>query len=213
MTRFKQLASVAGVAALGVMAAAPVAAVNAGDSGAPRAAAVVQGYPVAGETPWQRLPGAPVMKAYAKPSGWYGNALHGVAQPYPSSLGFLEDQANWYTPFIHAGLGGPYDIRHWGVPTTPTAARVRVPRTVGPSPEFIAGLDPDRRPATAPVITQYHRSPGWFGQALHGISTPYPPSLRFLENQANWYTPFNRPGLGGAYDLRHWRAEPDLPRG
>ena len=44
---------------------------------------------------------------------WYQRALTGVAPPYPSSLRFLEDQGEWYTPFNHPGMTGPYDIRRW----------------------------------------------------------------------------------------------------
>jgi hypothetical protein len=36
------------------------------------------------------------------------------------------------------------------------------------------------------------------------VSQPYPASLRFLEDQGNWYTPFNRPGMLPPYDIRGW---------
>jgi hypothetical protein len=48
------------------------------------------------------------------------------------------------------------------------------------------------------------RTPAWYAQALTGISQPFPYSLRFLEDQGNWYTPFNRPGMPGRYDIRGW---------
>jgi hypothetical protein len=69
----------------------------------------------------------------------------------------------------------------------------------------IAGVNPDQRPAGAPVITQVQKPKGWYSQALTGVSRPYPPSLRFLEDQGNWYTPFNRPGVAAPYDIRGWR--------
>jgi hypothetical protein len=70
----------------------------------------------------------------------------------------------------------------------------------------VAGVRPWERPAGAPVITSFARSPAWFKRALTGISEPFPPSLRFLENQGAWYTPFNRPGMPGRYDIRGWHA-------
>lgn len=71
------------------------------------------GYPIAGTQPFQRPAGGPVIREVQRPQGWYTRALTGVSQPYPSSLRFLEDQGNWYTPFIHPGMTGRYDIRGW----------------------------------------------------------------------------------------------------
>ena len=68
----------------------------------------------------------------------------------------------------------------------------------------IAGLTPWERPAGAPEITSVSHDGAWYANALHGISTPYPYSLRFLEDQGNWYTPFNHPGMLGRYDIRGW---------
>jgi hypothetical protein len=68
----------------------------------------------------------------------------------------------------------------------------------------IAGTQPSQRPVGAPVISDLRKEPGWYSRALTGISQPYPPSLRFLEDQGNWYTPFNRPGMYGRYDIRGW---------
>lgn len=68
----------------------------------------------------------------------------------------------------------------------------------------IAGTAPYQRPAGAPAITRVSHDPAWFAAALTGVSQPYPVSLRFLENQGNWYTPFNRPGMLPPYDLRGW---------
>lgn len=69
---------------------------------------------------------------------------------------------------------------------------------------FIAGIDPSERPKSAPVISEQTKGPGWYADALTGITQPYPYSLRFLENQGNWHTPFNRPGMTGPYDIRSW---------
>jgi len=68
----------------------------------------------------------------------------------------------------------------------------------------IAGLNPYERPAGAPVITSYDKAGDWYTKALTGVSQPYPGSLRFLEDQGPWNTPFNKPGMTGPYDIRGW---------
>lgn len=68
----------------------------------------------------------------------------------------------------------------------------------------IAGLTPDQRPAGAPTIEWVKHDKAWYQQALTGIQPPYPRSLWFLDNQGNWYTPFNRPGMRDYYDIRGW---------
>lgn len=69
-------------------------------------------------------------------------------------------------------------------------------------PVVVAGLRPDQRPLAAPVIKDIKKEAAWYRQFLHGIEEPYPASLRFLEDQGAWYTPFNRPNVGGRYDIR-----------
>ena len=68
----------------------------------------------------------------------------------------------------------------------------------------IGGTTPYQRPAGAPVITVVNHDGSWYQQALTGVVPPYPASLRFLENQGNWYTPFNHAGASAPYDLRGW---------
>lgn len=68
----------------------------------------------------------------------------------------------------------------------------------------IAGTQPSERPAGAPVIREVRKPEGWFTVALTGISRPYPTSLNFLEDQGNWHTPFDHPGMPGRYDIRGW---------
>lgn len=69
---------------------------------------------------------------------------------------------------------------------------------------FIAGVNPDRRPEGAPKITEMAKDAAWYGHALTGVEAPYPSSLRFLEDQGAWYTPFTHPGMTGPYDIRGW---------
>jgi hypothetical protein len=109
------------------------------------------------------------------------------------------------------------DMQEWRSPM-----KVRFPTSAGtlcycicllgavatPAAEYpIAGVAPDRRPEGAPVTQEVTKEPGWYGRALTGISQPYPRSLRFLEDQGNWYTPFDHPGMDGRYDIRGWFAE------
>jgi hypothetical protein len=69
---------------------------------------------------------------------------------------------------------------------------------------FVAGLAPYQRPQGAPAISAVSHDAAWRTRALTGISEPVPASLRFLDNQGAWYTPFNNPGGPGYYDLRQW---------
>jgi len=68
----------------------------------------------------------------------------------------------------------------------------------------VAGVNPSARPAEAPVITGVDKDDAWYRYALTGVSEPYPPNLKFLEDQGNWHTPFTRPGMVGRYDIRGW---------
>ena len=68
---------------------------------------------VAGLAPYERPAGAPVILAFASGSDWQNRALKGVSEPRPTSLNFLNDQGAWYTPFIHPGIPGYYDLRRW----------------------------------------------------------------------------------------------------
>ncbi len=70
-------------------------------------------YLVTGTAPSQRLYKAPVIERVEHDRGWYQRGLTGVSQPYPHSLYFLDNQGNWYTPFIHRGMAPPYDLRGW----------------------------------------------------------------------------------------------------
>jgi len=71
----------------------------------------------------------------------------------------------------------------------------------------IAGAKPSQRPANAPVLSVVNHPGEWYSQALHGVDRPYPHSLRFLEDQGNWHTPFNRPGMLYRYDIRGWHRK------
>ncbi len=68
----------------------------------------------------------------------------------------------------------------------------------------IAGASPWQRPENAPKIEWVQHKQRWYKHALTGINKPYPRSIYFLDNQGNWYTPFNRPGMLPPYDSRNW---------
>ncbi|MBK6468383.1 MAG: hypothetical protein IPF96_17200 [Rhodobacter sp.] len=70
----------------------------------------------------------------------------------------------------------------------------------------VAGLTPSMRPDGAPVITTMTKDADWYAKALTGVEPPYPASLRFLEDQGAWHSPFLRPGMTGPYDIRHWHS-------
>jgi len=73
--------------------------------------------------------------------------------------------------------------------------------------QYIAGLKPDQRPEGTPTISQVYKGDAWYKKALTGITPPFPSSLRFLEDQGNWHTPFNQPGMTGRYDIRGWHQK------
>jgi hypothetical protein len=79
-----------------------------------------------------------------------------------------------------------------------------------PQAQAVAGLQPDRRPA-APVVTEVARTGEWYARAFTGIALPYPWSLRFVNEQGSWHTPFREPGMTGKYDLRGWHGQGASP--
>ena len=86
------------------------------------------------------------------------------------------------------------------------AALLMVPFLASPAgaagQAWIAGTAPSVRPADAPVLTAVEHDKAWLKKALAGVSKPVPPSLDFLKDQGDWYTPFMHPGMPGRYDLR-----------
>ena len=66
---------------------------------------------------------------------------------------------------------------------------------------FIAGLEPDFRPAGAPLITRFEQTTTWKAEALRGIAPPAS-GINFLKDQGAWYTSFNHPNSTGRYDIR-----------
>lgn len=78
---------------------------------------------VGGITPSVRPAGLPTVGTFEKGDAWMAWARRGISTPYPASLGFLADQGAWYTPFIHRGMPGYYDIRGLqALPDTPPSA-------------------------------------------------------------------------------------------
>jgi len=71
---------------------------------------------------------------------------------------------------------------------------------------YVAGLHPDRRPDTAPRLTETARTPEQMEHALHGIDKPVPGNVESIAATGNWWVPLRQPGMHGAYDLRGWYA-------
>lgn len=69
------------------------------------------GMPVAGLAPAARPVDAPRITAALAPDKT--QALHGVTEPVPSSLRFLNHQGGWFNPFAFPGMTPPYDLRGW----------------------------------------------------------------------------------------------------
>lgn len=76
----------------------------------------------------------------------------------------------------------------------------------------IAGVTPDQRPTGAPVLKEVVRPKDWDRAFYHGITEPYPASLRWKADQGAWFTPFDRPGMPPPYDLRGWHASKGAPK-
>ena len=72
---------------------------------------------------------------------------------------------------------------------------------------YVAGVIPDHRREDAPRVLAPSHPKAWYVAAVRGVEPPYPPSLFFLDSQGDWYTPFNRPGMTGRYDLRGWHRD------
>jgi hypothetical protein len=55
-------------------------------------------------------------------------------------------------------------------------------------------------------VRSFDPGPGWQARALRGIAEPRN-GTAFLKDQGAWYTPFDRPGSTGVYDIRGFYAE------
>jgi hypothetical protein len=92
--------------------------------------------------------------------------------------------------------------------STPSAQSPQPAATPPPAAAItVAGLAPFERPEGAPVVTEFRPSPEWRTKALQGVSAPIPPTLKFLDDQGAWYSPFIQPGMPGRYDIRGWHAK------
>lgn len=69
----------------------------------------------------------------------------------------------------------------------------------------VVGMAPDRRPGAAPRLRIV--APERQQQMQVGLPEKLD-GLRFIRDQGNWYTPFDRPGMPPPYDLRGWHRKP-----
>ena len=82
-------------------------------AGAVSPVAAEEAVVVGGITPSVRPAGAPAIRGVHNGVDWYRRALTGVGEPYPRSLSFLDNQGEWYTPFVRPGMIDYYDLRNW----------------------------------------------------------------------------------------------------
>ena len=73
---------------------------------------------------------------------------------------------------------------------------------------YVAGVTPSQRPTSAPKLTKFEKTSAWLPWAARGVSEPRPASLKFLDDQGAWYTPFSLRGMPGRYDIRGLHALP-----
>jgi hypothetical protein len=67
----------------------------------------------------------------------------------------------------------------------------------------VAGLQPDRRPVSAPVIQFFGVDAALKARRLQGVTAPWPPGVERIAEQGAWFSPMFQPGLTGRYDLRN----------
>lgn len=70
----------------------------------------------------------------------------------------------------------------------------------------VAGLQPDRRPETAPVLRSAPVDAAIKSTRLTGITAPWPGNVERIAEQGAWYSPMFHPGMRGPYDLRGWHT-------
>lgn len=85
-------------------------------------------------------------------------------------------------------------------------AGLLLPGATAAADTLVAGTTPERRPEGAPRVATAVRPPNWHASATTGIEKPHPPSLRFLNDQGSWFTPFTMRGMTGPYDIRGLHA-------
>lgn len=104
-----------------------------------------------------------------------------------------------------AALRGALILAHVLLAQTVSASAADIAaNNAAPAPSFVAGTAPSVRRPDAPALAAVAKDARWYQTALSGVDTPFPTSLKFLDDQGNWYTPFTQPGMTGRYDLRRW---------
>jgi len=109
--------------------------------------------------------------------------------------------------FIGKMLGGICFYGFTAIMTVVMAQGSVAPKSSVAPESFVAGVQPDQRPANAPVIKEMQKPRTWYDKAVTGVVRPFPTSMRFLEAQGNWYNPFIVPGMCGRYDIRNWHQD------
>ena len=71
---------------------------------------------------------------------------------------------------------------------------------------FVAGLQPDRRPAGAPVLSEQVLDAATRERRLHGVAKPWPGNVGQIAETGNWFVPLRHAGMTGPYDIRGWHS-------
>lgn len=66
----------------------------------------------------------------------------------------------------------------------------------------VAGLQPDRRPESAPRLAAHTVDAALKQRRLSGIGQPWPGNVERIAEQGAWYSPMFARGMLGRYDLR-----------
>jgi hypothetical protein len=82
------------------------------------------------------------------------------------------------------------------------------------APGYVAGLQPDQRPAGAPPpTTQVNLTPDQLSRALRGIEGPPPGNVEAIAATGSWWVPLRAAGMTPPYDLREWHQGQDVTAG
>jgi hypothetical protein len=74
------------------------------------------------------------------------------------------------------------------------------------APGYVAGLQPDRRPDGAPLVTSSELTPDQLSRALRGIEGQPPGNVETIAATGRWWVPLRGPGMMPPYDPRGWHT-------
>ena len=75
-------------------------------------------------------------------------------------------------------------------------------------PAPVAGLAPDARPASAPVLAEAPPTEAEMAAWMRGVSEPWPGNTAEVAKTGRWFVPLRHPGMPGPYDIRGRHGAP-----